>query len=217
MNSNFLTAYDEGYYKAKVKITQDLYVKLFRLAIEKQDSSRLPADLRNLFSVHEQIEQLEESKDAEQAKIWMLTINPPDGYTWKDLIPVITKVLLFKNCIIDPQVQLEQRSMDVEFPEGYHAHIACKLGKSSKNVIDDVFRVLSKQLPKCTRNCIDLRRSPEAYMYVSGNKVSLEKREKVEVDKLLRNIFFEDNIKPEWLTKMDYSQGTQELDGKDPV
>lgn len=211
---NNMSIRQRGIEKAQIETIAKYYKAYYSLAIENGNSELLPPDMKELIKLHNDTKLLEKDRENDNVKVWMLTINPPNPYDWSHLIQVVDKILTFKNVIIDPEVQLEQRSDDEEFPFGYHVHIACKIGKSSKGVIDDCYRALSKFCPNATRNCIDLKRSPKAYEYIAGDKVP-EKMLKVRVDQILRNNFFANVIKPEWLTKMDCSQDMQEQDGKD--
>jgi len=184
MSQQFSNAYQEGIYKAKVAITQQLHKQYYLLCIE--NDMPLPQELKQLKSLHAQIQQLKQSRKNDQVKTWMLTLNPPMESGWSNLQKVVEKLLEYKDFLIDPEVQYEQRSEDVDKPYGWHVHIACKLGRSHKNTIDTVFRAMEKIISSSTRQSVDLRRSNKAYDYVKGKKDDDSKNAKMEVDKVLR-------------------------------
>lgn len=176
-------AYYEGIHKAKVSATQDIYKKYYRLCLE-QDMP-LPVEMKELRKVYLLVEELSK-KRTEDIKIYMLTINPLDDPYWEQLEKIVPKLLSYKNFLIDAEVQYEQRSEDENNPYGFHVHIACKLGRSTKNTIDTVFSTVRKYLPGILRSSIDLRLSKNAYEYVKGNKGDDSKNRKMEVDEIIR-------------------------------
>ena len=182
------TAFDEGKYKAQVAIVQDVYKKYYRLLLE-DDPNQLPPVLRQLENVNNAIKVLEKDRKS-NAKTWMLTINPPEPYDWDHLEQVKNKLYEYKDFLIDPQEQYEQRSEDVEFPVGWHMHIACKLGRSKANTLDTVFSACKKIMPKISKSSLDLRRSQRAYAYVKGEKDDPSKNKKMEIDQILRDAHF---------------------------
>lgn len=179
---NFSNSYHEGIYRAKVDIVRQVYKKYYQLCLD--ENLPLPPELKELRKVYNDNVRLSNARI--DAKIYMLTLNPPDEVDWESLSSCVEHLVNFKGMLIDPQIEYEQRSEDVDNPHGFHVHIACKLGRSTRNVIDTVARTLQRYCPNSTRNSVDLRLSRNAYSYVDGDKGDPSKIPKMSVDQKLR-------------------------------
>lgn len=200
LQPRFTSPFEEATHRAKVQLIQSELVKNYRFKLQDETlRSQLPADLQHLIRVYEQNKQLSQSRDSEVIKEYLLTINPPDNYNWVSLKPLVTKLLSYRDFLIDPLISWEQRSENVDNPYGWHVHIACKLGRSSTNTIDTVYKQVHKFLGSdCNRACIDLKKTPNAYEYVSGSKRDEDgsKTNKMKVDKIQRELQgFTDDLK----------------------
>ncbi len=126
---------------------------------------------------------------------WLFTINPSPGVTWRDLLLLWLKLKGSKNLFVAPKMCLEQRSLDVLKPQGFHMHIAATLnGSPASQIKQRMFNFYALMFDDAKAQVIHYSRNPNAYKYVEGDKIPDDKLAKVKVDRILRKKLSFDSV-----------------------
>jgi len=182
MNMEGISLYDQGVNAAKKDFVKGIYLKYFRLCLDR-DRNSLPPDIARVAHIHD----LTMSLTKDDLVVWLITINPPSSaeVTWETLEKLYDLIFTYKNFLREPQMVLEQRSTDIKNPYGHHMHIACGFETTKADVIRRCYAGYKRVIGDHGDQVIHVNKSPKAYDYVSGIK-TLSKLELVEIDNALK-------------------------------
>lgn len=182
---NYHDYHDEGYKRAVVKFVERQYLKQFNIWAAKNEYSKICPD--EYF-----VKMCERNhKDESKYNYIYLTINPPPQYDWSHIMLLMKKLHKLKK-LGKLYFTLEQRSLDISKPSGYHVHILGynKYSKTPKNLAKEAHALcLSGKdpiMPDITINSFNYSHSDDGPIkYLNGQKEK-SKLPLVDVDRKLR-------------------------------
>lgn len=169
MSYMYSTFQQDVEYTSLRKASESIITKYFRAELMRGNFA-VHKETEHFGLLHKAVKAL--SKVNPQTATILLTINPPEGVTWEQLILLWDKLKVSKNLLFEATMVLEQRSLDPNNPYGYHMHIATKnlSGKAKSQYLALTYRYYKNTIEDHGKAVVHFCPKNEAYAYVRGIK-----------------------------------------------